>query len=121
MKILFKAILVIVFLTIGGLAFAERNNKVQFIQRLVEKSELETARDLFNNNCARCHGTDGKSQTNLGKSLDATDLTDRTVKSMSVKKISNSITYGEEDMPAFGKKLSKAEINALARYVRTIR
>lgn len=121
MKIVFKVSIIIIFLTIGGLAFAERNYKNQISQRFVEKSKLETPRDLYVNNCARCHGADGKSQTSLGKSLVATDLTSRSVKRMSVKKIGNTIAYGADNMPAFDKKLSQSEITALAKYVRTIK
>lgn len=76
-------------------------------------------RDLYLRNCARCHDADGKSQSQLGQSLGAPDLTSREVQKMSRKKIVKVVTNGEDEMPAFDRKLSKAEIKALAEYVRS--
>ena len=73
------------------------------------------AKTLYGRNCARCHGADGKSQTELGQTLEATDLT---AKKTSVKKNVEVITNGIGGMPSFGKKLKKAEITAIANYVR---
>ncbi len=72
---------------------------------------------MYLKNCARCHGADGKSQTETGKSLDAPDLT--TDKS-SVGRNVRIITKGAGEMPAFGKKLKNSEITALAKYVRSL-
>lgn len=84
-------------------------------------TDKNSSRNLYMNNCARCHGADGKGNTSLGKSLDATDLTSRKVQKMSRKKIARVIKYGDDPMPAFDKKLDKNEINSIANYVRALK
>jgi len=53
---------------------------------------------LYLQNCARCHGADGKAQTALGKRLQADDLT---ASSASTARIIRTITNGRGDMPSF--------------------
>lgn len=84
-------------------------------------NEIISAADLFQKNCARCHGADGKSETELGKLFDAPDLTSKSVKKMKRKQVIKIITEGEGGMPAFKKKLNLKEINALANYVRSLK
>jgi cbb3-type cytochrome c oxidase subunit III len=80
------------------------------------------ARALYRQNCARCHGLDGRGETELGKSLNAPDLTDAAWRAkISAKRMSESIADGREEMPAFGKKLSRAQIAALVAYVRSLK
>lgn len=82
--------------------------------------ESADAKELFKGKCARCHGPDGRGQTVLGDMLDVPDFTngkwwkDHSKPEALVK----SITNGNGDMPAFGKKLTKPEIALLASYVR---
>lgn len=80
----------------------------------------EATRKLYLNNCARCHGADGKSMTNLGQELDAPDISTSSVKGMSSAKISRIISKGDGSMPAFGKKLKPAQIASIVRYVKTL-
>lgn len=82
----------------------------------VENSS-DSARAVYLRNCARCHGADGKSQTDLGITQDAPDLTKDKA---SMARIVQVITKGAGGMPAFGKKLTKAQINTLAGYVRSL-
>lgn len=122
LKIL-KLSLVFVFLAAGifVLCFSSRSSGVlpsSEAAAVVDSSA--PAKKLYLNNCARCHGADGKSQTNLGRETDATDLTDSFVKKMSRKRVTNVINNGADGMPAFGKKLSKKEISSLVNYVRTL-
>lgn len=118
MKIFSKAIIITLFLTVGCWALTLKNTGIREATNFDKDSQKKTARDLYLRNCARCHGADGKSENELGKKLDATDLTGASVQKMSENKISNVIIYGEDEMPAFGKKLSKTEIKSLVRYVR---
>ena len=37
------------------------------------------AKDLYEDQCAKCHGADGKGQTKMGQKLNAKDYTDATV------------------------------------------
>lgn len=119
MKSFFKAAAIVAFLTVGGLALTGKPNVYRERNLTVENTEKPTARDLYVKNCARCHGADGKSENELGRKLDAPDLTASSIQKKSERSISGVITYGEDEMPAYGKKLSKAEIKSLARYVRS--
>jgi cytochrome c553 len=75
-------------------------------------------RTLYLNNCARCHGADGKSQTELGRLYDTPDISGGRARSMSVAKISQLISRGQGSMPGFGKKLTRVQISSIANYVR---
>ena len=84
--------------------------------------EKVNARGLFLENCATCHGNDGRAKTFHGRIVGAQDLTDEGFQvETSDEQIINAIKKGPMMMPAFGKKLSDAEIEALATYVRTLR
>ena len=86
-------------------------------ENLIE-SDRKSSRNLYLNNCARCHGADGKSNTVQGRKTKSTDLTTRKVQKMSRKKIVRIIKYGENEMPSFGRKLTKKEMNKIASYVK---
>ena len=72
----------------------------------------------FEKYCAKCHGSDGKAQTNRGKQLKAQDLTDPEFQAdQSDADLIKAVTDGKDDsMPPFGKKLSKEEIENLVKY-----
>ena len=77
---------------------------------------------LYNKKCAECHGKDGRAKSFRGKLSHARDLTDAEWQQrVSDERIYNSISNGKGKMPAFGKKLSEAEINSLAKYVRDLK
>ena len=85
---------------------------------------LSTARahDLFIQNCARCHGSDGRADTALGRLYQTPNLTDpewwsRNPKLATPQAMRNIVTKGKSGMPAFGKKLKRAEISALVNYM----
>jgi len=66
--------------------------------------------------CAKCHGEDGKGQTPKGKQLMARDFTDAEWQSAkSDADLVKTVTKGGEDMPSFGKKLSKEQIETLVK------
>ena len=80
------------------------------------------AADLFKKNCARCHGRDGRANGLKAKATGTRNLTaakwqDR----VSDERIFNSISNGKGKMPAYGKKLSEAEIDSLVTYVRSLK
>jgi mono/diheme cytochrome c family protein len=78
------------------------------------------AESLFQQNCARCHGADGRGETTLGKIYGAPDFTESEWwrEHKSSKEQFSVVTYGKGGMPAFGKKLAKEEIASLVAYVR---
>lgn len=66
--------------------------------------------------CAKCHGEDGKAQTARGKQLKARDFTDQEFQSdESDADLIESVAKGKDDMPPFGKKLSKEQIESLVK------
>jgi len=82
------------------------------------------AADNWDNNCASCHGTDGKAQTKTGKKLKLRDYTDAKVQAElkdeeMVKAITEGVKIdGKEKMKAFKDELSADEIKDLVAYVR---
>ena len=80
---------------------------------------LARAKMLFGGKCARCHGVDGQGQTFLGEMLEVPDFTNGKwwKDKGNDDDLIESITNGNGDMPAFGKKLTRQEISLLADYV----
>ena len=71
---------------------------------------------LFKQYCAKCHGEDGKASTPKGKQLMARDFTDAEFQAGKTDaKLVKTVTEGDEDMPPFGKKLSKEQIDSLVK------
>ena len=88
-----------------------------------ESGESAQIPALFKERCARCHGENGRGQTVIGQMVGAPDFTDESWwnEEKDERRFVRSITEGKGDMPAFGKKLSRPEIKALAAYVKTFR
>ena len=112
-------LLLLVFLLIasGVLATGVRHGSTATASR---------ADDLFRRNCARCHGADGRGDTPLGKTYNAPDFTDNAwwQKHSEVtgsKRLAGIVSRGKDGMPAFAKKLTRAEINLLVGYVSKFR
>lgn len=81
-------------------------------------AKLASPRSLYIQNCARCHGANGKAQTARGRKLEAADLTSADVQGMSSARITRTIKNGRPGMPAFGKKLTPQQIASVTSYVR---
>lgn len=79
-------------------------------------SALSTAspRLLYLQNCAMCHGANGKAQTKRGLKLGATDLTSDDVQNMDRAKIIRAINNGRTGMPSFKKKLTTRQTEQIA-------
>lgn len=85
-------------------------------------SSTQSAAELYTKYCATCHGRDGRAKTFKAKSNHARDLTDpKWQNDVGDERLFNSIMNGKRKMPAFGKKLSEQEINALVSYVRSLK
>lgn len=77
--------------------------------------------ELWVANCAKCHGTDGKAQTEEGKKKGARDLTNgKWQRSISDERMIRSITRGREMMPAWGKVLTPEQVRELVKEVRSL-
>jgi cytochrome c6 len=69
---------------------------------------------LFASKCAGCHGKDGKPSA-MGQKMGATDLG---ATKLSEKEIEGVITAGKNKMPAYKDKLTEAQIQSLAKFVK---
>ena len=71
---------------------------------------------LFKEYCAKCHGVDGTANTPKGKQLMAQDMTDPEWQAeKSDADLIKQVNNGGEDMPPFGKKLTKEQIESLVK------
>jgi mono/diheme cytochrome c family protein len=91
-------------------------------QRKAAANRSVDARAVYGQHCAGCHGEDGDAKTEKGELYGATDFTSRkwwAKAHPSDASLRRSISAGKRGgMPAFGKRLSAAEISALATYLR---
>ena len=72
--------------------------------------------ETFLKYCAKCHGEDGKAQTPKGKQLKAQNFTDAEFQEKKTdEELIKTVTEGGMDMPSFGKKLSKEQIESLVK------
>jgi mono/diheme cytochrome c family protein len=82
---------------------------------------------LWETNCAQCHGQTGNADTKMGKILHAKNLTDAKVQAgFTDAEAADAIKNGKKEngkmvMKAFGGKLSDADVNALVKYVRSLK
>ncbi len=85
------------------------------------------AKALYEKECAKCHGSDGKGDTKMGKKLGAKDYTDPKVQdALTDEAAFKAVKEGFKDKdgktlmkPAEG--LSDDEIKALVKYMRSFR
>ena len=85
------------------------------------KNEANNGEKTFQLLCVGCHGPDGRAQTDMGKKLQAADLTSAVVQDQKNSQLLNVIKNGRGKMPAWSDKLSDSEIHAVLDYVRQFR
>jgi len=77
--------------------------------------------ELWVANCAKCHGLDGKAQTEEGKKKGARDLSNgKWQRTISDERMIRSITRGRDMMPAWGKVLTPEQVKELVKEVRSL-
>jgi mono/diheme cytochrome c family protein len=89
-------------------------------------SRVRKVDELFDKNCARCHGADGRADTQSGHLYQTPDLTDpawwkKNSRIASARNLRSIVMRGKGGMPAFGKKLTRSEINLLVNRIRSFR
>jgi mono/diheme cytochrome c family protein len=90
-------------------------------ERNIAQKDVDAA-VLFDKHCDTCHGKDGQAKTFKAKFNHARNLTDAKWQSeVTDERLFNSISNGKGKMPAWGKKFSAAQINALVAYVRKLK
>lgn len=83
---------------------------------LAGAARAEEAAELFAKRCAVCHGKDGKGDTPMAKRLGAKDLTATRLSRAEIAKV---IAGGKGKMTPFKGRMSDAEIEAVAAYVKS--
>lgn len=83
-------------------------------------ADLELGKKVYTAKCVSCHGADGKGNAKMAGMLKVTipDLTGAAKKSdADVLKL---LAEGKKPMPAFGKSLSKNELDAVLQYAKSL-
>jgi mono/diheme cytochrome c family protein len=77
---------------------------------------------IYNRQCVSCHGRDGRGRTRKGRQTHARDMTSASWQDdVSDERLFNSISNGRGKMPAFRKKITENDIDALVAHVRRLR
>jgi mono/diheme cytochrome c family protein len=77
--------------------------------------------DTFKAKCAACHGSAGAGDTTMGKHLNLRDLGSADVQKQTDDELTTIVTAGKNKMPAYGAKLSKEQITAVVKFIRTLK
>lgn len=94
--------------------------KNTFSQGDWQAGDAELGRQVFVNQCAQCHGMDGKGGNRPGIGMVPT-LTDPAWHARTPDdKLASTIAHGKGRMPPFMQKLSKAELAGVIAYLRTL-
>jgi mono/diheme cytochrome c family protein len=75
---------------------------------------------VYKAKCMTCHAKDGSGNTPVGKSLQSADLRSAEVQKKSDAELTESVSEGKGNMPAFKTLLSEDEIHSVLAYVRTL-
>lgn len=84
------------------------------------KAPSEAAQSSFKSSCALCHGAAGEGSP-MGQSLKVKDLRSKEVQDLKDDDIHNVIVKGQGNMPGFGEKFSKQELDDLISVVRSFK
>src|SRR5258708_30807574 len=110
MKRLLKLILLVagIIMTVNSLTPSQGAHK-QASAASASAGAAVSTEALYKQKCSKCHGADGSGETSMGRIFNAPDFTDRGwwTKHSSAELV-GVITRGKKNMPAFGKKLTRA-------------
>lgn len=119
MKLLLNLILVVVGVSQAVNLFACNQAISVYALSSSSTGSAPSTENLFKQKCTKCHGADGSGDTSMGRIFNAPDFTDGGwwANHSNSAELVNVITKGKKSMPAFEKKLTKAQIAGLANYV----
>ncbi len=83
------------------------------------KGDQVTGQALYEKNCFRCHGPDGRAQTPEGIKNGAANLQDR-LRDLTDEQIVTRVLHGSHPMPAFGDKMLSSQIWHIVAYLREL-
>jgi cytochrome c6 len=89
-------------------------------------SRAEDAKAIYEKECTKCHGPDGKGDTKMGKKLNVKDYTDAKVQAelkdeAAMKAIKEGLKDGDKTLMKPAEGLSDADIKALVAYMRAFK
>ncbi len=104
---------------VGFVAFAGTHKATMTpIDMLSAENAMHDGGSDYATHCARCHGSDGRSQTAKGKKTNATDLTkSRVADAKGIRIIAN----GAGEMPDFKSNMTPDQIRNVMNYVKGFR
>ena len=77
-------------------------------------------KSVFREQCAGCHGPDGRAQTDIARGIQAADLTALPVQQRSDSELQQAVKSGKGKMPPFQGRLSDDQIEAVVGYLREL-
>lgn len=117
-----KTKLIVIASGIFVLCLSMFSHTTQMSAAALASTDQVSGKELFEKNCAKCHGSDGEAKTFRGKITHARNLTTADFQSNTTdEQIADAIRTGPKAMPSFEKKLTADEINLLVQYVRTLK
>lgn len=86
----------------------------------------EDSKPLYDQQCAKCHGEDGKGQTKMGKKLGAKDYTDPKVEEglkddAAIKAIKEGLKQDDKTLMKPAEGLTDEQIKGLVTYMRSFK
>jgi mono/diheme cytochrome c family protein len=82
------------------------------------KANVEHGETIFKQQCAGCHGPNGKGETAMGKTFKLKDLTSADVQNMTDAQLDDIVSKGKGHMPAYGTRLGTAGVHDVVAYIR---
>lgn len=76
---------------------------------------------LFKSKCAMCHAVDGGGDTPMGRKLGLKPLGGTDVQKLTDDQIGQTVVKGKGKMPAFDKKVTPDQVQALVAHIRTLK
>ncbi len=83
-------------------------------------SDNELGKKIYAQKCASCHGADGKGNAKMGEMLKVSIPALVGGPTRTDAELVKIISEGKKPMPAFAKKLSKEELDAVAHYAKEL-
>jgi len=87
---------------------------------IARAQDVANGEKVYKAKCASCHGPDGKGETAAGKATKARDLCSADVKKEADAVWTDIILKGKNKMPAYGKKITDAEVKDVIAYIRSL-